>query len=131
MKAPAQSLLLWIPRVLTILFALFISVFALDVFGEGEGIWRTVAALLMHLVPSIVVLLLLALAWRREWVGAVAYTSLGVLYLWTAWGRFHWSAYALIAGPLFLIGLLFLIAWVNRAKLRVAAEHTASGNTVV
>jgi len=110
-------LLLWLPRVLTILFALFISIFALDVFGEGLGFWKTVTALLIHLIPTVVILLLLAVAWRRDWVGAIAYISLGVLYLVIAWGRFHWSAYAAISGPLLLIGLLFFLGWLYRAKL--------------
>ena len=35
MNTKPKRVLYWIPRALTILFALFISVFALDVFGEG------------------------------------------------------------------------------------------------
>ncbi len=118
---PARSLLFWVPRLLTLLFALFIGLFALDVFDEGSGFWGTFAALSIHLIPTAVILLLLAAAWRREWVGALAYTSLSIFYLVAAWGRFHWSAYAAISGPLLLIGLLFLIAWLYRAKPRAAS----------
>jgi hypothetical protein len=46
------------------------------------------------------------------------FIALGVLYLVMAWGRFHWSAYLLISGPLFLVGVLFLINWLYRAELR-------------
>ncbi len=41
MKRPMKQFLFWSPRVLTILFALFLSLFALDVFGEGYGFWAT------------------------------------------------------------------------------------------
>jgi hypothetical protein len=41
-----------------------------------------------------------------------------LLYLVIATGRLHWSAYALIAGPLFLVGVLFLLNWRFRAELR-------------
>lgn len=120
-SGPVKPLLFWLPRVLTILFALFISLFALDVFGEGLGLLRTVGALLVHLIPTAVILLLLAVAWHREWVGALAYVSLSVLYLVIAWERFHWSAYAVISGPLLLIGLLFFLGWFDRARQRSTA----------
>lgn len=120
-KESARLLLFWSPRLLTILFALFISSFALDVFGEVSGFWMTAAALLVHLIPTFVILLLLAAAWRWEWIGAVAFTSLGILYLLAAWDRFHWSACAMISGPLLLIGVMFFMGWVYRTGLRVMA----------
>lgn len=113
-----RTLLFWTPRVLTILFALFMSLFALDVFTSGAGVWETAIALSVHLIPAAVILLLLVAAWRREWVGAVGYISLSVLYLLTAWERLHWSASAAIAGPLFLIGVMFLIGWLYRSEVR-------------
>jgi len=118
MKRPVKRLLFWAPRILCILFAVFVSLFALDVFGEGYGFWGTMLALLMHLIPTGVILIVLAISWRWEWVGGVLFTALGVLYLAMFWGRFHWSAYLLISGPLFLVGVLFLINWLYRAELR-------------
>jgi hypothetical protein len=35
MNIPLKQLLFWTPRVLGILFAAFVSMFALDVFGKG------------------------------------------------------------------------------------------------
>jgi len=101
----------WAPRILSLLFAGFTGLFALDVFQGHPSPGEALVALLMHLIPTGIVLLILAAAWRWEWVGAAAFPALGLLYLVTAWGRFHWSAYAVIAGPLFLLGILFLIAW--------------------
>jgi hypothetical protein len=118
MKRPVKRLLFWAPRILCILFAVFVSLFALDVFGEGYGFWGTMLALLMHLIPTFVILIVLAISWRWEWVGGIMFIALGVLYLVTSWGRFHWSAYLLISGPLFLVGVLFLINWLYRAELR-------------
>jgi hypothetical protein len=46
---------------------------------------------------------------------------LGVLYLVMFWGRFPWSVYALIAGPLFLLGALFLLSWSRRRAQSVVA----------
>jgi hypothetical protein len=126
MKRPVKRLLFWTPRVLCILYAVFISLFALDVFGEGYGFWGTMLALLMHLIPTFVILIVLAISWRWEWVGGILFIALGVLYLAMSWGRLHWSAYLLISGPLFLVGVLFLINWLYRAELRTQrSDHEA------
>ena len=40
MNKSVKPVLFWTPRILCILFAIFISLFALDVFGEGYGFFR-------------------------------------------------------------------------------------------
>lgn len=118
MKKSVKWVVFWLPRILCILFALFISLFALDVFGEGYGFWETIVALLIHLIPTAMVLVALAIAWRWEWIGAILFVALGVWYVIMAWGKFEWTTYLLIAGPLYLIGALFLVNWFCRAELR-------------
>lgn len=117
MRTSAGRWLVWTPRVLGIVFALFLGLFALDVFEEGRGFGPTLLALLIHLVPTFLILGVLALAWRRAWVGAAVFTALGAWYVVSGWGRLHWSAHLVIAGPLFALGALFLLAWVRRAEL--------------
>jgi len=116
----ARRLLYWAPRALSILFAAFIAIFALDVFQKGVPAWQVALALLMHLLPSFLVLLVLALSWRREWVGGALFITLGSLYL--LWARnkpfFGWGVVLSIAAPLFLVGVLFLLNWRHRAQLR-------------
>jgi hypothetical protein len=111
MNAPTKQFLFWTPRILCLLFAGFISLFALDVFDEGYGFWKTLLALAVHLIPTWIVLIVLVISWRRGWVGGILFAALGALYLVNCWGRFHWSTYALISGPLFLMGLLFFLGW--------------------
>jgi hypothetical protein len=118
MKKPVAGLLYWTPRVLGVLFALFVSVFAFDVFGEGYTFWQTLLALLMHLLPTALILVVLLIAWRWEWAGGVLFTLLGALYLVMSWGRFHWSAYVVISGPLFVTAILFAMNWLYRRDLR-------------
>ncbi len=118
MNTGTKRALYWTPRVLCILFALFLSIFALDVFGEGNNVVDTIVALLIHLIPVYMVIAALVVAWRWEWVGAVLFTALGVLYIAMAWGRFPLSVYVAIAGPAFVLAGLFLANWVYRAQLR-------------
>src|SRR5262249_39770619 len=108
--------LFWTPRVLGVLFAAFLSLFALDVFGEGYGFWGTILALVMHLIPTLVLLIVLAIAWRWEAVGGILFIALGAWYLIASWGHVSWAL--VISGPLVLTGGLFLADWVYRAKPR-------------
>lgn len=118
MKKPVKQVVFWTPRILCVLFAVFVSLFALDVFGEGYNFWETIVALTMHLVPTGIILIALAIAWRWEGIGAILFVALGVWYMIMAWGRFEWITYLLIAGPLFLVGALFLVNWLYRVELR-------------
>lgn len=117
-KQPWKRVLFWAPRVLSILFALFVSLFALDVFGVGYSFWETVLALLIHLVPVYILLIGLAIAWRWEWVGALIFMGFAVWYVAMAWGQFPLSVYVMMAGVPFVVGILWLIDWLYRAELR-------------
>jgi hypothetical protein len=111
MNMSIRTILYWAPRVLGIFFALFISVFALDVFTEGYRFWETVVALFMHLIPTAIVLLVLFISWRREQIGGALFLALGLFYIVAFWNPTRWQAYLIISGPLFLIGVLFLLSW--------------------
>lgn len=122
MSTRSKRLLFWMPRALSIAFAAFLSLFALDVFTEHLGFRETVLALAIHLVPVFVVVAILLVAWRWEWVGAVFYAFAGLLYV--ALVSSHTRSAATqaawiltIAGPAFVIALLFMANWLKRAQL--------------
>lgn len=119
-RTPAFQLLYWTPRALCIVFALFLSLFAFDVFEEGVGFWETSLALLMHLIPTFLLLILLVLSWRREWIAGILFPLLGVLYVAWSWNKPFGvlSTFVLMAGPLVLTGVLFLLNWRYRGELR-------------
>ena len=118
MNANVKRELFWAPRILCILFVLFLSLFSFDVFNKSLSFRETILALLVHLSPACIVAIALSIAWRWEWLGALIFSALAVLYLVLAWGRFHWGAYVVISGPLLLAGLLFLLNWTYRTQLR-------------
>jgi hypothetical protein len=115
-----KRLLFWSPRVLCIAFALFLSLFALDVFNEGLGLWKTILALLIHLIPTAFIVVVLVVSWRWEWVGGILYVVLGMHYLIQA--RHHPDWVLIISGPLFLVGALFLLNWWKRAEIRAKVQ---------
>jgi TctA family transporter len=110
------SIFRWAPRVLAILFAMFLSIFALDVFGEGYGFFDTVLALLIHLIPTFIVVATIILAWKWELVGALVFTALAAAYGIMAWGRTDW--WLGIGAPMMLTGILYYISW--RSKKAIA-----------
>jgi uncharacterized membrane protein (GlpM family) len=113
-----KKILFWAPRVLCILFAFFISLFAFDVFDGGRSFWESALAFLIHLIPTFAIIAVLIVAWKREWIGAILCFALALLYVIWAWGRFEWYAYFLISGPLVVISILFLMNWIHRVKAR-------------
>jgi len=118
----------WFPRILCILFALFISLFALDVFSEGHSLLKSIWAFIIHLIPSYIIVITLVISWKREWIGALIYTVLGIAYIIMAWGRFPISVYLLIAGPLFLIGILFGFRWVYKGEDKLKKDAKPKKN---
>ena len=122
MNETTKRVVYWTPRIICIAFAAFLSIFAMDVFSMQVDFWHKALALLMHLIPTALVLIALMVGWRREWIGAVVFPLLAVFHLVTKWGQFHWSAYALIDGPLLLMAVLFWVNWSHRAALRPVAR---------
>ena len=122
MSTAARKALYWTPRVLCICFALFLSLFALDVFEGGRSVGQVVVALLIHLIPVYIVLAVTAISWRWEWIGAVLFAGLGIFYIVMAWGRVHPTAFFAISGPAFLIGAMFLANWVYREEIRARKD---------
>ena len=126
MSEVSKRALYWAPRALSIAFIVFLSLFALDMFGSGQGFWKTLPALAMHLIPSLVLVTVLVVAWRWEWIGAALYAAAGALYMVWAWQRPIPPAMKLIwiltiAGPAFLIAVLFLANWLRHEELRTKA----------
>jgi hypothetical protein len=115
MTVCSSRALFWAPRALCILFIAFVSMFALDAFGEGRGFWQTLVHLTMHLIPTFVMVAALVVAWRWEWVGTVVFTACGVFFMIIV--RAPWWGKAIFAVPCLVTACLFLLNWLRRAEL--------------
>lgn len=76
------------PRIISILFAAFVSIFALDAFSEPGGNLERLGAVVMHLIPALVVAGAVAIAWRWERFGALFFSALAIVYLVITQARF-------------------------------------------
>lgn len=111
-----SKLITWSARSLAVALALFLSLFALDAFNGDGSIGSKILDYTRHLAPTWICLLVVALAWKREWLGAVAFTGLAAFYAWWAWDHKDWIL--VISGPLLLVAGLYLLAWRMRKSTR-------------
>ena len=68
----------WMPRIICILAILFISLFALDSFGPNLTIWQQIGAFLIHLIPTYILIALLIVAWKWEYIGGIIFIIIGL-----------------------------------------------------
>jgi hypothetical protein len=66
-----------IALVLSIAFILFISLFALDVFEQE----RWFLALVMHLIPSYILIIITIVSWKKELIGGILWLVTGIFFL--------------------------------------------------
>lgn len=118
MSTTSARVLRWTPRVLGTLMAAFLGLFALDAFSEGKPLVQALGDFVIHLLPAALVVAVVALAWRWEWVGALAFGGLAIAYAASVSGRVDWIL--VISGPLFVIGALYFGSWRSHAGLRHA-----------
>lgn len=116
-KSPVRALLIWMPRVLALAFALFVSAFALDVF-DGRGGPDLIASLTTHLAPAVAVLAAALIGWRWPVAGGALFALLGAAYVLLAGPGRPISWYVVIAGPAFIVGLLYIVSQVAGSRAR-------------
>ena len=107
-----HKILYVLPRALAVMLTVFISFFALDVFGQGYGFFGTIWALIMHLIPTAILIIITKVAWKLELYGGFLFVLLGVFFTIFTWGKMDILSYLLLPGMVMLIGILF---WVSRA----------------
>lgn len=113
-----NKLIFWTPRILSILFILFLALFSLDIFDGNYGFWGTIQGLFMHNIPSLILAVVLIISWKYEIVGGIVFILAGLLYIVTLlMNPFEWYmlSYALIIStPALVIGILFALGWYKR-----------------
>jgi len=122
MEKGINKFIYWTPRILSIIFICFLALFSLDVISPELSFWQIVVGLLMHNVPAFILLIVLLISWKHEIVGGIVFILAGISYvvmiLMNALSNsFEWymvSWILTIAGPAFLIGILFIVNWLKK-----------------
>ena len=124
----------WLPRVICILAILFISMFAADAFAPGLTIWQQLGGFLMHLIPSFILLSLLIVAWKWEYIGGIIFTVIGLglspFIFMHNYNMNHSVGMSLgiiltITFPFVVVGILFIISHFMKKKNRITQNKTS------
>lgn len=126
----------WTPRILCILAILFISIFAMDAFNPDLTIWQQIGGFLIHMIPSFILLAILAVAWKWELVGGSILLLFGLLTTPLVfninYSRNHSVSTTLglilmITFPFIVVGALFIIShYVKKRK-----NHLVDSNRLI
>jgi len=121
----SKRIIFWIPRVLCILAIIFISIFALDSFNPEKTIWQQLGAFFIHLIPSYILIALLIIAWKWEYIGGIIFIVIGLAFspiiFMHNYNMNHSIGMSLgiiliITIPFVVIGILFILSYKNNKR---------------
>jgi hypothetical protein len=116
--------IIWIPRTVIIILAMFMMLFSLDIFEMKAGILKIILGLFMHNIPSLVLLLTLIITWKKPFFGGISFvvlaavSSILVAVFFKKFIVFDLLAFAL---PMLISGILFFIVHYQQ-KHRILSE---------
>ena len=102
----------WAPRVAAMLIIFFMSLFSLDVFETGASPLEVVGAFLMHNIPSLIMIVFLAFAWKRPVVGFAVFLTAAIAFaIFFVRDMYALPNLLLFVLPILLIASLFYADW--------------------
>ena len=122
----------WLPRIICIIAILFISLFAFDVFSPEHTIWQQIRDLLMHLIPSFILIAILLYAWRWEYSGGIIFTIVGIGFSPFIFMKNYNMNHSIgmstvivlaITIPFLVVGVLFIVSYFMKKNRNQAKLH--------
>jgi hypothetical protein len=118
-----NNFIFWTPRILLLIFALFLVIFSFDVFDSATSVGEIILALFLHNLPSMILLIILGISWKHDLVGAIIFMIFGIACV---VGIIISLAIVPVTAmnPMFIIGsivflfigILFLVGWYKKRK---------------
>ena len=122
MERKVSNFVYWAPRVASIVFIIFLSLFSLDVISPDLSLSQILLGLVIHNIPVFVLIIVLIISWKYEIVGGIAFFGAGLLYIAMVFinSQIPWyiavSWSLSIAFPATLIGIFFMMNWYIKRK---------------
>ncbi len=114
-----KKVLTWLPRMVVMAFAVFVSVFALDAFeGKGSFLEQT-GHFLAHLLPAFITVAFLLVAWRYRLFGGLLFVVWGLIF--TIYFGTHRSVplFLMFSLPLLVAGFLFMVSTLSVTQNKI------------
>jgi len=115
----------WLPRILCILSILFVSLFAFDAFTSEESFMVQLGDFILNIIPSLVLLFLLIVTWKKELLGGIIFMLIGLgfsPYVFKVnynMNHSFWISLGIIMTktiPFFIVGVLFIVSYFKKKK---------------
>lgn len=107
-----KKMIEWSPRFFSVLLMILLFMFSLDVLEMDATWYEILLGLLIHNIPVMILAIVLVVAWHKALIGALVYSSLGIVYiLWMLFdqGISQWLAMLSLGLPSIIIGILYYI----------------------
>jgi hypothetical protein len=121
----------WLPRILCVSGILFFSKYAVDSMESYLTIWQQILTLLFHLIPCVLLMALLVIAWKWELAGGIIFTLIGLI-LTPVIFKYNYNLNESIATsigivtmftfPMVVVGSLFTFSYLKRRKYRLMVK---------
>lgn len=117
-----KKIVYWTPRVLAILFTLFIMMFSLDVFDGSSPLADQLIGFFMHNLPAYGIILVIVFSWKKDIIGMIGFALIAIGLFMMVMGSNQLSGSAvnpavfIISGPALLISLLYGFSWILHKK---------------
>ena len=107
---------IWIPRIVAIVYVLFLMIFSLNAFKIEGGTGVKIAGFIYYSLPSITVTAVLASYWRSPRACGIIFLAIGAFFTFRL-GTYHsMDTFLLTSLPPLLAGILFLVAFARQKK---------------
>ena len=107
---PRGAKLIFAARVIAVAYIFFLMLFSFDVFALGGGIMEQIGGFLIHSAPSIVMIVVLVVFWKRPFV--LGWVFAGIAVVLTIWFQTYVrpESFLIITLPPLAAGILFLLS---------------------
>jgi hypothetical protein len=104
-----STILYWIPRILTILSILFMTMFSLDSFEGNQTLGAKMLGFLIHNIPVLILTAVLIIAWKWEVAGGILFilaSLVSFIYFHSFSGN---PGSIVVIAPFLIAGILFIL----------------------
>ncbi|MFW5985759.1 MAG: DUF7670 domain-containing protein [Halanaerobiales bacterium] len=110
-------ILIWLPRIISILFIIFISLFALDAFQGDASVMEKIVGFIIHLIPSFLLVVILIVSWKKYLLGGWLYIALAIVSIVFFHTYRHVMSFLVISLPLLTVGATYI--WSGKRQNKV------------
>jgi hypothetical protein len=105
-----KKIITWTPRVFAVIIIIFVALLAFDGFVPLGNPFNRSLSFIISLLPAIILLLALVLAWFYKLAGGITYIILGGAMSFFVHANVDELSFLTLSSPVLAVGVLFLLS---------------------